>query len=248
MLLTGRPQVTRGARGQGASYSYSFKEASTYPAPGLGHEPGHHRIVVYVRAFCLGFERIDPQSCQNFDGLRMVVRFEVDACLPYDAASSIPPSNNPVVGRRSAKGKPFSGSDLNPPVVRIRRGGSSQVPQTHLIEIHAHNDLNMKWPNAYPQLYLTNTPHMYHAFQKNGVFTSVKKFTLGQSELVDIDKSEQVGFKKLRKLLGDIRTLVLKHGPMRISLVCAGNKLSAYRIPEGVSCLPKDALDLFEAA
>ena len=62
VLLTGRPQVTRGARHQGASYGFSFKEASTYPAPGLGNEPGHHRIVAYVRALCLGFERIDPQS------------------------------------------------------------------------------------------------------------------------------------------------------------------------------------------
>ena len=178
----------------------------------------------------------------------MVVRFEVDACLPYDAASSIPPSNNSVVGRRSTKGNPFSGSDLDPPAVKIIRGGSSQVPQTHLVEVHDHNNLNMRWPDAYPQLYLTKTPHMYHAFHKNGVFTSVEKFTLGQSELADVDKSEQVGFKKLRKLLGDIRTLVLKHGPMRISLVCEGKKLSAYRIPEGESCLPKDALDLFEVA
>jgi len=223
VLLTG-PQVTRGARGQGVSHEFSFKEASTYPAPGLGNEPGHHRIVVYVRAFCLGFESIDPQSYQNFDGLRMVVRFEVDACLPYDAVSSIPPSNNPIVGRRSTKGNPFPGSDLDPPVVKIIRGGSSQVPQTHLIEIHEHKKRNVKWS------------------------TSVEKFTLGQSELADIDKSEQVGFKKLRKLLGDIRTLVLKHGPMRISLVCVGKKLSAYRIPEGESCLPKDALDLFEVA
>jgi len=246
VLLTGRPQVTRGPRFQGASYGFSFKEASTYSAPGLGNEPGHHRIVAYVRVSCLGFESIDPQSFQNFDGLRMVVRFEVDACLPYDAASSVPPSNNPVIGRRSTKGNPFSGSDLDPPVVKIIRGGSSQVPQTNLVEIHDHNNRDLRWPDAYPQLYLTKTPHMYHAFHKNGVFTSVKKFTLGQSELADVDKSEQVGFKKLRKLLGDIRTLVLKHGPMRISLVCVGKKLSAYQIPEGEDCLPKDALDLFE--
>ena len=56
VLLTGRPQVTRGTNDQDACYGFSFKEASTYPAPGLGDEPGHHRIVTYVRAFCLGFE------------------------------------------------------------------------------------------------------------------------------------------------------------------------------------------------
>ena len=178
----------------------------------------------------------------------MVVRFEVHACLPYDAASSIPPSSNHVFGRRSTRGNPFSGSDLDPPVVKIIRGGSTQVPHTHLIEIHDHGDPNVEWPDAYPRLYLTQIPHTYHAFHKNGVFTSVEKFMLGQSELADIDKSEQVGFKKLRKLLDDIKTLVLKYRPMRISLVCVGNRLSVYRIPEGESCLPKDALDLFEVA
>jgi len=105
----------------------------------------------------------------------------------------------------------------------------------------------VNWSKAYPQLYLSQTPHIHHAFHKNGTFKSVKKFVLGQSELADTDKCAQVGFKKLRKLLGDIKSLVLKHGPMRVSLVCVGKTLSVYRIPEGQSCLPEDALALFVA-
>jgi hypothetical protein len=244
VLLSGRAPVTKETSGQSTSYGFNFEDASTYSAPGLENGPGHHRIVVYVRVLPK-FDRIDPQRYQNFDGLRMVVRFEVDACLPYDATSSAPPSSSPATGKTVAKKKPSSGSSSNPPDVKIIRAGSSQVPQTHLLELKTHTTAYMHWPKAYPQLYFSQTPHIYHAFHKSGTFTSVKKFTLGQSELVEVDKNAQVGFKKLRKLLGHIKSLVLKHGAMRISLVCAGKTLSVYRIPQGESCLPEDALALF---
>jgi len=103
----------------------------------------------------------------------------------------------------------------------------------------------MNWQKAYPQLYLSQTPHIHHAYHKRGTFTSVRKFTLGQSELAEVDKNAQAGFKKLRKLLGDIKSLVLKHGVARVSLVCVGKTLSVYRIPQGESCLPEDALAHF---
>jgi len=172
----------------------------------------------------------------------MVVRFEVDACLPYDASTSTPPSKIPAVGRRVTEN-----TSSNPLDIKIIRAGSSKVPQTHLVEIKTHNSAYLNWPRTYPQLYLSQTPHVHHAFHKGGTFTSVKKFVLGEGELVDVDKSAQVGFKKLRKLLGCIQSLVLKHGTARISLVCVGKTLSVYRIPQGEKCLPEDALALFVA-
>jgi len=244
ILLSGRAPVTKETSGQSTSYGFNFEDASTYPAPGLRNEPSHHRIVAYVRVFLLGFDGIDPQRHQNFDGLRMVVRFEVDACLPYDAASSTSPSN-PAVGRRVPKKKKPPGPSSNSPGVKIIRGGSSQVPQTHLVELKTHSGPSMNWQKAYPQLYLSQTPHIHHAYHKNGTFTSVKKFMLGQSALAEVDKNAQAGFKKLRKLLEDIRSLVLKHGAARVSLVCVGKTLSVYRIPPGESCLPVDALAHF---
>ena len=175
----------------------------------------------------------------------MVVRFEVDACLPYDTTTLTSPSNNTTTGRTSKEKEPSSGSSSNPPDVKIIRAGTSQVPQTHLVEIHTHQNQYMNWPNAYIQLYLTQTPHIHHGFHKKGTFTSVEKFMLGQSELMDVDKTEQVGFKKLRKLLGYIKSLVLKYGAMRLSLVCAGKTLNVYRIPQGESCSPEGALAFF---
>ena len=114
-------------------------------------------------------------------------------------------------------------------------------------EIKTHNGPQLKWPKVYPQLYLSQTPHIHHAFHKNSTFTFVQKFTVGQSELANVDKTAQAGFKKLRKLLGYIKSLVLKHGAMRISLVCVDKTLSVYRMPQGESCLPGDALALFIA-
>lgn len=61
VLLSGRAPVTKETSGQSTSYGFNFEDASTYPAPGLGNESGHHRIIAYVRIFCFGFERIDPQ-------------------------------------------------------------------------------------------------------------------------------------------------------------------------------------------
>ena len=119
------------------------------------------------------------------------------------------------------------------------------MPQTHLLELKTHGSPGMNWQKAYPQLYLSQTPHIHHAYHKRGTFTSVRKFTLGQSELAEVDKNAQAGFKKLRKLLGDIKSLVLKHGVARVSLVCVGKTLSVYRIPQGESCLPEDALAHF---
>lgn len=131
--------------------------------------------------------------------------------------------------------------------MRIIRAGSSKVPQTHLLEIKTHNKMTLKWSKTYPQLYLSQTPHVYHAFHQNGTFTHVKKFALGQSELEGIHNNAREGFKKLRKLLGYIKSLVLRHEAARVSLVCVGRTLSVYRIPQGESCLPEDALALFVA-
>ena len=175
----------------------------------------------------------------------MVVRFEVDACLPYNASTSAPPSSRPAAGRNLREKKKASGSSSDHLGVKIIRGGSSDVPQTHLVEIKTHSGRRLNWAKTYPQLYLSHTPNVHHAFHTNGRFTSTRKFVLGQDELAEVDEVAQEGFKKLRKLLGVIQSLVLRYGATRISLVCVGKTLSVYQIPQGEKCLPEDALALF---
>jgi hypothetical protein len=176
----------------------------------------------------------------------MVVRFEVDACLPYEApsTSSYDKALLPTSSREPTTKEPSSRLSSKPRDVKIVRAGS-RVPQTHLLEIKTSSNQRPNWERTYSQLYLSHTPHIHHAIHKSGVFTSVVKFALGQNELASVDKRAQMGFKKLRKLLDTIKSLVLKHGAKRISLVCVGKTLSVYRIPKGESCLPEDALALF---
>lgn len=69
----------------------------------------------------------------------------------------------------------------------------------------------------------------------------------GEGDLVSVDQSAGEGFKKLRKLLGEIKSLVQRYGATRISLVCKGRELKVYRMPQGHICLPEDALALFIA-
>jgi len=227
VLLSSHASATKEWGRRSNSYGFNYEEASTYSIPGLEKETGHHRIVAY-----------------NFGGLRMVVRFEVDACFPYDATSSTPPTNPPAIRKKGTKKSSLGSNSVG---VKIRRAGSSEVPQTHLLELKTHSSMALKWPKTYPQLFLSQTPHVYHAFHQKGTFTEIKKFTLGQSELSGINERAQEGFKKLGKLLGCIKSLVLKYGTTRVSLVCVGKTLSVYLTPEGQGCLPEDALALFAA-
>ena len=61
ILLSGCAPVTKETGARSISYGFNYEDASTYPVPGLGDGSGHHRIVAYVRAFHLDFERICPK-------------------------------------------------------------------------------------------------------------------------------------------------------------------------------------------
>jgi len=177
----------------------------------------------------------------------MVVRCETDAYLPHDTVS--PPSCNnaslPESGGTPASQPPRLSS--NPPDIKIVRAGS-QVPQTHILEIKTQsNPGDLKWARTYPQLYLSQTPHIYYAFHTRGVFHTVDKYTTGEGNLIAVDQGAREGFKKLRKLLGAIKSIVQRYGSTRISLICQGRELKVYRIPQGQICLPEDALALFVA-
>jgi len=64
---------------------------------------------------------------------------------------------------------------------------------------------------------------------------------------VAIESRAQLGFKKLRKVLGEIQTMVKKAGASgRISLVCKDGVLKVHERSSMESCLPKDTLALFE--
>lgn len=112
----------------------------------------------------------------------MVVRFEVDACLPTTPSHR---KTLPSVARPT----------LRFPHVAVIQAGS-HVPQSHLIELKAYSGSKKHWTRSYIQLFLSQTPHIYYGAHKNGNFSEIKKFTLGEPHLDSIDQNAQPGLKE----------------------------------------------------
>jgi hypothetical protein len=117
-----------------------------------------------------------------------------------------------------------------------------------LIELKTYSGSRKNWSRSYPQLFLSQTPHIYYGSHKGGNFSVIKKFTLGEPHLESIDQNAQAGFKKLRATLITVQELVRKYGTDgRLSFVCKGKELALYRREHSYSCLPKYALALFRS-
>ena len=196
----------------------------------------------------------------------MVVRFEVDACLPSNGpnAGATSQSRGDDEDQERALLGALSGlsigtstySSTMPPQspltsadLKIFRAGT-QVPQSNLIEMTTRSEISaakFDWGDGYPQLYFSQTPHHYLAVHRSGTFFSIAKRAVGKKDLVAIENRAQPGFKKLRKVLGEIQTMVRNGGgDERISLVCKDGALKVHERTSKESYLPEDSLALFE--
>jgi hypothetical protein len=175
--------------------------------------------------------RAGPDRQWDFGGLKMVVRFEVDACLPFRTTRShrnFEHATNKTRRTRDTKPTPSRSAwevdtplpsiirtvkkpTLRFPRVAVIRAGS-RVPQSHLIELKTYSKAGKEWSRSYPQLFLSQTPHIYYGVHKNGRISEIKKFSLGEPHLRPIDQNAQVGFKKLEAALATIQALVVKYG------------------------------------
>jgi len=249
VLMNRWEQFTKEQAGTRRSYGFNFEETMTIPGPGCERGTSYHRIVTY-----------------DFDGLKMVVRFEVDACLPHEVPDSKTTRKQGVededpedalLGALSGLsiGTNTRSSTMPPPSplasadLKISRAGT-QVPQSNLIEMTTRSEISaakFDWSDAYPQLYLSQTPYHHLAVHRGGTFFSIAKREIGKKDLVAIESKAQPGFKKLRKILGEIQTRVKKGGADgRISLVCKNGVLKVHERTSKESCLSEDSLALFE--
>ncbi|KAF8883761.1 hypothetical protein CPB84DRAFT_1734556 [Gymnopilus junonius] len=220
----------------GRTFGYSFEKASTSPAPGCKDSTGHHRIISY-----------------DLNGLKMVVRFEVDACIP-------PPAKYP---RKSISSIDELADSLNAVSLSSpsRRAGDLHVMEggtvvsaTAVIELTTRSQASMKsrffdWKEAYPQLFFSQTAHHFLAIHQRGRFYDVQKRKLSSDELQTIEADAQVDLKRVRMALELIQDIVMKHGKKgRISLVCVNGVLNVYERDSDDSCLPDPIMDLFETS
>ena len=195
----------------------------------------------------------------------MVVRFEVDACLPCEDSDSgaigkssidqdpdealLSALSGLTIGTQARSVKTSSSSPLTSPDLKITRAGT-QVPQSEIIEMTTRSEIsaaNFDWADAYPQLYLSQTAHHYLAVHRGGIFFTITKRGIGKYDLPAIERRAQPGFRKLRKLLEEIQTRVKRDGTNgRISLVCKDGVLKVHERTSKESCLPDDLLALFD--
>ena len=182
----------------------------------------------------------------------MVVRFEVDACIP-------PPGKYP---RRSVSNidditsslGSISLSQTSPSSQLTVREGGSEVPSTAVVELATRSVTNMKlngydWKEAYPQLFFSQTAHHILAIHQRGCFSEIQKRKLSSDEIKAVEKEAQGDLKKLRNVLDTIKGIVIAHGRGgRLSLVCVRGELKIYKRTSDESCLPESAIALFDAS
>ncbi|KAI0693837.1 hypothetical protein C8T65DRAFT_585445 [Cerioporus squamosus] len=231
---------------------HNFERESTTPAKGCERSTGHHRIVQYT--FC---------------GLKMVVRFEVDACLPQPDATSTTrtrrsqPSttsatstnvdsltdimlNLNVASTTGTSRVPSQASDI----AVIRAG--TQVPQSSIVELTTRSEKyidEFSWAEQYPQLLLSYTPHLFLAAHNRGTFERMIEHKLGSDELRNIENNARIqrSFRQLAAALRAIQELVKDHGQRgRLTLVCQQDgSLKVYQRTSQQGLLPDTELERF---
>jgi hypothetical protein len=186
----------------------------------------------------------------------MVVRFEVDACIPPPgkyprrSVSNIDDITNSLSSISLSQASP--NSPLNGQLT-VHEGGS-EVPSTAVVELTTRSVNTMKlngydWKEAYPQLFFSQTAHHILAIHQRGRFTEIQKRKLSSDEIKAVEKDAQGDFKRLRNVLDTIKEIVIAHGKKgRLSLVCVGGELRVYKRTSDESCLPESAIALFDAS
>lgn len=192
---------------------------------------------------------------QDFGGLKMVVRSEIDACLPFsDDNDGV--TVNAWTSQTPSISQPLSSNPLSTSFgLTIIPSSNTPTPQSHLIELSTTQASTFPTWNAkerYPQLYLSQVPNHYLASHTNGTITHIDKRNLHSSpEILFYAPTMEPNFKRLRELLGMIQSVVItrarrSRGTRKsFSLVYLHGQLSLYE-RVGERCLPSEVFTMFD--
>lgn len=171
----------------------------------------------------------------------MVVRFEVDA---FQLPALEPPDDDEDLWKALSAlavtqnlHKPIQPEGFN-----ISRGGSV-VPQSSLVELKSGI---IKWPEVYPQLYVSQTPWLYKATHNRGQFHTVTKMGPASHEMAEVARKSKVRFQRLRDALQTMKDMVIAAGPQgRLSFVLENKELKVFDRESQSSFLTDDVMTLF---
>lgn len=132
----------------------------------------------------------------------------------------------------------------------IISGGNPNIPDSAIIEL-ATTTRKLDWKERYPQLFFSQTPHHFLAWHdqlRMGTFTRIDKRTIDCPLLQAANLRLQPAFKKLRATLELIQRIVIEHGcEERLTLLCTNKRLEVHKRLDQRSCLPEEALALFDS-
>ncbi|KZT12264.1 uncharacterized protein LAESUDRAFT_172954 [Laetiporus sulphureus 93-53] len=227
------------------TYGMNFEKECTIPSEGLEESVRHHRIVQYT-----------------FGGLRMVVCFQVSAYAESqkDNINSVPSGEDGA--KCDADGTPERDTlsemlsqlrlstsaqssftvDRDPSTAELKviRAGR-EVPHESLIEIKTTVKDYFQVADAYLQLFLSQTPHVYVGHHRHGTFNKIT-----ERHLDSLGESTRRRIKQLRCALQDIQTLVVGQGPdVRLSLVQSKGVLLVFQRRSEEGCLPENMVRRF---
>ncbi|KAG7440084.1 uncharacterized protein BT62DRAFT_643654 [Guyanagaster necrorhizus] len=184
-------------------YGRNFERMLTRPAPGCTNAASHHRVITYDLA-----------------GMKLVVRAEVDACLP------------------SGKAAAAHAQQQQQPHV---------PPQSALVELttKSKNNCSRASRMAYKhmQMCLAQTPNLICGTHQYGVFGKVVR-----REMSDEGRGQrEAKLRLLRDALGSIQQLVVDAGRGgRLTLVYKDRVLKLYRRSSMNSLLPEEYMRMFQ--
>jgi hypothetical protein len=202
------------------SFGFSYEEAQTAEAPGCADTRGanHDRVITYV-----------------FGGLRLVVRFEVDACVAHP---------EPATGETEAAA---TQQDGRLGALAFRRAGRL-VPQADLVELKTRSELTaprFSGADAYRELVFMQAPRLVIAVHKRGTFTKIRNLRLGDPAPLQAANVVQPALRRLAALLVLIqRIVVAARGERALSLVCRQGQLELFeRVAE--TAMPSEVEGFF---
>jgi len=186
----------------------------------------------------------------------MVVRFEVDACLPptrnrrsTDSDDSVQDVADLLAAVDLTSGTTTSTTANNQYSLNIIKGGY-EVKGQAIMELTTRFEgriADFDWEDKYPQLYLSQTPHHVLAVHNRGRFSAIHRRKQTDTQFQELEKTLLPSLKLLKKALRDIQKLVIESGQRgRLTLVCKNGVLEVHERMSEESCLPDHMMALFD--
>ncbi|KAK0506816.1 hypothetical protein EDD18DRAFT_1060286 [Armillaria luteobubalina] len=211
-------------------YGYNFEDAMTHAAPGCERSSaGNHRIVTY-----------------DLSGLKMVVRYEVDAChVPHNIPStSIDERSSQLTLMTTLSESTTSTHAVDQSTSLIVIHAGKPVANESVVELTTMKDTAGRLKAKYQQLYFSQTPELIIGLHHNGRFTDVQRRTI--ESMAFFEDSVQRGLATLGNALRDIQNLAVNSGREgRLSLIGKDRDLLVYERSSAASCLPEIYLKRF---